>query len=360
MALQKQGEDVESVVVGKSDEEAVVVGEVVDEGPVLVENDVFGVVKEKKKVSRVKDLRSKELDSRMLEVERASKSEVEDEWERSSGRAWSLWMILTGVAVLALIGGGVIWAVSRLEDGRAKEAEVEEALDLQQVAEKRETLNAEVLVEEIKAITKRFCEVGTVDDLLPLVRDRERVEPLIRAYYADRKLVPSTLKTIERQIPLELDHRIFWLVSYLEEAGSEPKQILVEQGDREVKLDWESKVIYQPNDWDVFRKERTETASLFRVYLESVEEMAYYGYEFSDYKKYRCFKITLKDKDEYLWGYSEIDSDLDRELMGLFTRSSKGGIKAPAVIEIKYPKDSMSGMCVEIESLLSESWILSK
>jgi len=163
--------------------------------------------------------------------------------------------------------------------------------------------------------------------------------------------------------PVEVDKQVFWLVSYLTQESSKEQQLLIRQKDGEAKVDWESKVVYQPNDLDEFVANRVDEPKLFRVYLESVDYAAFYGFEFSDYKKYQSYKIMLKGRDDYLWGYAEIGSELNQQLQEKFVKKSselgnKKRKKSPATILIKFPKNSMSAKCVSIEELVSDSWML--
>lgn len=351
--LRRSDEDSEPVVVCSGETE-------VSREPELIQSDVFGVTKSSKR-EQVKDLRSKGPDESLLKQERAGREDLEDRWEEGGGRVWNKGLIVAAGVVLLLVAAGVVWAVSRLDGGLVKGRGTDEALEKVEIERESKDASALRLVQEMETLCREFVAADSVEDLLPLVRDRERVEPLIRDYYAEKPVESGKFEKVSARIPVEVNRRIFWLLSYRTMDSSEPKQILVEQSEQGVVMDWESHVAYQPKDPSEFVSKRWETPVPFRVYVENSGERAFYGYEFSDYKEYRGYKIMFRDRERYLWGYVKVGSELDKKMQSLFKsgRNLSPGNRnqAPAMLELRYPEDSMSERCVHIEALLSDSWV---
>ncbi|RYD24543.1 MAG: hypothetical protein EOP87_25910, partial [Verrucomicrobiaceae bacterium] len=73
------------------------------------------------------------------------------------------------------------------------------------VNDEKEEKEATALIERLDAVTRDFFRASSVEALIPLVRQPERVRPLMEHYYAHHPLVPvDTVRTTILQ-PLTLD-----------------------------------------------------------------------------------------------------------------------------------------------------------
>ncbi|MEP4078495.1 hypothetical protein [Haloferula sp.] len=229
-------------------------------------------------------------------------------------------------------------AAERLEEHEAKD---EEAFEL---------------VESIESNLKRYIAAGSVEDLLPLVRDPERVRPLMEDWYARSPIESRVFEGLGVFQPLDLEGRLFWLTTCMVE-GEEPETILMEQTeDGRVFVDWESQVCYQPIPWDEYVEKRPERENLaFRVYLQP-DKGGFFSHEFRDEDLWSVYRLTTKNSYEYLFGYVEKGSELDEKLIEVSEKNR--GYPAALLLNLAIPEGTTSPRGVVIKELLSERWAL--
>ncbi|GAA5496313.1 hypothetical protein Rhal01_02496 [Rubritalea halochordaticola] len=307
-------------------------------------------------------MRRRDPDASLLQAQRPVHSSPEEQWggeEQKSTDSWILGIVCT---IFGLLGVAILWSITNLDHGSEK-AEVEQAaLEVSQEQAEQVQLNAEEIVGEVERLTRGYVEAKSVDERAKYVRDSERVRPLMNSYYEDHPLETGRLKSIKKWLPVEMDHYSFLVITYELEGEKGSSQLLIGESEQGVMaVDWESKVSYQTADWDKFRKEKVAEPTMFRVYLELTELSPFYGFEFSDYKKYRAYKVMLKDEEEYLWGYTELDSPVDQKLMQMAESELKATgkmNKLPVIVKLRYLKNSMSDRCVVIDELVGKNWVL--
>ena len=291
----------------------------------------------------------------IIETEVVPPEQLEENWgEESKVRSpipWG-WFALIGMA----IAGAVLWSLSRVQKSDVLAEQIRSATASALIQDEKEELAARQLIERINRNLKGYFNASTVETMVPLVRHAGRVAPLMRQYYADTShpLVAKHLKSVTSLEPLTLgDYANFWLV-YVVLGDDSALQVIVETTDSgEALIDWETVVCYQPMKWGDFIAQRPARAALdFRV---NAETDYYYNYEFSDFKRWTCFRLTAKDSDVHLFGYAPAGSALAQEIQHQIDLNS--GHQTALILRLRCAPGQLAPNSAVIEKLLSPRWI---
>ena len=259
------------------------------------------------------------------------------------------WFILLGL----ILASGVIWSLNRVKKSDLQATRIQ--IDTESVIRKeaREEQEATYLITEINSLTRKFFAATEVEVLAHLVRQPERVRPLMDHYYAEQPLVCHEILEIKPLQPLTLNqHANFWLQT-VEFTNHQTRSILIEILDSgQAKVDWESFVCYQPMKWDTFVNERPAGVSFdFRVYLKPD---SFFSHEFADSNHWNCFQLTTLDGREILFGYAKANEDTTREILEVLKQCN--GHQASVIVRVNIPEGLQSHRGVVIEKLLSPRW----
>ena len=276
---------------------------------------------------------------------------VEQPWGESGRRLGGVpygWFVLV---VGAVIAAGV-WAVNKTHTGEQvveqRLAEVREK-DEDDAAEERA---ARELVDRIEKVVSDYLAADTVEKIVPLVRHPDRVKPLIEAEWKVRPKRPLKFSRLATFQPASIPQGTFWVIR-AEVRDAEPQNLIVEQtGDTDVRVDWETQVCHQPMDWARYIAERPTGAMDFRVWLTPD---SYYSHEFSNAGRWRCYRVTVRDSDETLFGYTLADSPVARELDQYFQLAPNS--VATAIVRLRFPAGGTSPNGVVLDKLIEPRWM---
>lgn len=151
--------------------------------------------------------------------------------------------------------------------------------------------------------------------------------------------------------------------------------MLEKQADGGYLVDWETAVIFQPDDWGQFVDSRSPKEHTFRVDLRDRSDYGPYLYEFSDDRKYQAYRVNIRnDNVRFLIAYAKRDSEIDQRLKEMLnsgsetrsksrlktdieiTRSGRSNKVIPLTLTLVFPENAQSSQCVEIIDIVSESW----
>lgn len=258
------------------------------------------------------------------------------------------WVVLV---VLLVLGGG-IWSFRNMRQGEAKVVQEHEVVREKEEKEEQEDATARQLVEAVESTIRGYLAADTLEEILPLIRDPERVKPLIAETWKRTPPVPMKYQRMPLFRPDSLNGKLFWVVQAEVEDGP-PQSLLLEQiSDTEVKVDWETHVCYQPIPWDRYVKERpTGEALEFRV--QAVRDVLY-SHEFSDDSKWVCFRLTARDSYEHVFGYAPVGSEAAR-LLGAYCDAAHGAPVA-TILKLRVPEQASSARGVVIEAMVEPRW----
>lgn len=262
---------------------------------------------------------------------------------------WRLGFIVSAFAILltaALASVGFItWRSSQLAEDRAAEA--------------AETLPASPLdvasAEDIRTTLRGYYLAESWEDLLPWVREADVVRPMMQTYYSRNPFGPGNRDIEILQLVRSRTGNLPCVYArILLQPSLEEKSVLLFEGQNQsYRIDWETDVVHQFMEWDVFQETLPTDPVPFRV---TIQETDYYNYTFSDADRYRSWVVYDPQRGVRLFGYSERDGPVDRELVEIIT--SKGTGRTAAILKLSYPEDAANADQVHITEIGSVSWMI--
>src|SRR5690606_24090169 len=97
-------------------------------------------------------------------------------------------------------------------------------------------------------------------------------------------------------------------------------------------VDWPSAVALNEVPWADFVAQKDTTPRLFRVLMAYDD---YYNHQFSDPKRYICFKLSGPLMKHLLCGYTAVDSPAGKELVKYPLPRRDNGV--PMMVRLRFP-----------------------
>ncbi len=216
---------------------------------------------------------------------------------------------------------------------------------------KKERDEAELSYEQLEDVVSRYFKATKPEDYLGIIRDEERVMPLIREYHQTRPFVPREYRGIDEFhiIAVENHPMLGIRVNF---ADGEDCAALVEDAPNQVLMDWESERAHQPVDLPKFIVSRSTEAVDLRVYASPDH---YYAYDFADESQFLSIKLTFRDSEEYLNGFIRRGTEAEKEIRASL-RKVKNTI-CPLLLRVQYPEGGKGPRSVEVLELISQNWV---
>lgn len=295
--------------------------------------------------------RSKEPDERMLnEVEI---SLPEEPWETQAVAEFRFPWVWVAV-VACLFGIAILWSLINVKLGEKQRRDIaRDALSIQE-KDKKEKMDAESQIGVLEATVRDYFGSGSVEEMLRHVRHPERVAPLMEKHYAGKAPVPTRVVGMLSLVPVTIEKKAtFWMAS-CDLEGSQRMQLALEvYPDKQVKVDWESSVCYQPMAWDEFATARPGGyTGDFRVF---VKKDHFHSHEFADSEAHDCYRLTALDGEEALFGYVIRDSALAPRIAELV--AGRNGLSLPVMLRLHLPNGLDSPRGVVIRELVCPRWL---
>lgn len=262
------------------------------------------------------------------------------------------WFALIGLVIC----GTMVWSLTRIKGADKQIFQARADAESAMVNQVQEEMEARQLIERIESVIRGFFSATSVDQLVPLVRQPERVVPLMRRYYEGKPVAAAGLDQIKKLRGVTLENRAdFWMASVALGDGTSKSMVLEVGPDGVPHVDWESMVCYQPMPWDDYVSQRPAGSVLdFRVYVEKDD---FYSHEFVDEKKWVSFRLTALKSIRPLFGYVRAESDMAAQLQ---REIDAGGGKVSMILRLDLPEGLESPAGVVIEKILSSRWIYIK
>jgi hypothetical protein len=203
------------------------------------------------------------------------------------------------------------------------------------------------------AVVNGYLAAKTIEERLPFVRQPERVEPLMRAWYARGETISKWPDGVVLLRDKQIDKGRYMIRMMVDFVGIGTQMFVVEQTASDFKLDWETATGYQPKPLAEFKAERPTTPVEFRVKIKPAD---YYNYAFVDRERYRSVELSYPGRRDFkLLGYIDLNRDWAAPLV---KRIDEG--EGPSVIaQLRYPDGELEDDSqVEILSIVSDSWFL--
>lgn len=249
----------------------------------------------------------------LLEAQPIELEDVEQLWGGSSWVIPKGWVVLAGLALCCFL----VWAVLDLFHSRKEiDALLIEKKTLM-ASQGDEDAGGRESLEAMQNCVRAYLAAGSVEAMLPYVRHSERVGPLMATYYKTHKRWRRHFRRFEHLRAVSIGSKSFVYVM-AETPGDEFINLLLEQGEDGIyRVDWESHVMHQEWPWSEYVRTRPVKPVNMRVMVEPDD---FYGFAFRDSERYRCYKLTVKGSNDYLYGYVERGSEQERRIESLLRR----------------------------------------
>ena len=276
----------------------------------------------------------------------------------TSWRAWkrALAKLPWGLIILILIGlAGVTYKIVKMRKREhIGEGPIVES-PTQPPAPKAKSNGLEMrpkssLLQELTPTLKAFMDAKSSAEIKPLVRDPERVHPLMDAYYQEQaKFQPVDYNSMPRFDDL-FAHKNF-VVTALETKQYERFTISLEKTPTGYLVDWESYVGYCEMPLSTFKSTKPTKPTLFRFIAEPT---VYPNLDFPSSETHQAYKLYNKDHSQMLYGYTPKQSPVHEKLMAALIEKKS----IFCVVRIKYPDASTNDQQVEISHYLQTGWVM--
>ena len=278
-----------------------------------------------------------------------------------SGRMY-LWLLLGLFALTAGLGlfartAGLGVLVKNFVESRREVVHSEDELTMEDLglniddSDPPEEVDVSVDTVQVEAVVKRFLEAADVDELLGLARNRSRVEPLMRRYYEKNAYNASGFRRLVMSSEMQIKGDLVSVQVELPDLTR--KLIVLERKDDTYIVDWESWVTYGEMGWKELRASRSTKPVLMRVLISNVE---YYNFGFSDENKWQSYRLSSDDKQESLYGYIDVNSEVASKMRLLNSVRREMAL----TIRVRFPEGAKADNQVIIEEVIASGWVLER
>ena len=207
----------------------------------------------------------------------------------------------------------------------------------------------------IQSKLSEFLGAEDLDAMLKLIRDRPRVEPIARSYYANQPYRPRRLRDPPALDAISIQDG-FAVVPCV--VGVDEKLYVSIDIEAGLKIDWESSVGYSPHSWEEIVAKKSTVTVLIRAMVEP-DDFYQSAFTRSDYFSLKLLDPTGKHTFAgYLPRFGELKEEFAL-LLPAVLNSDAGRRSQPilATLEIKYPDFEAATNQVEISALRARGWV---
>lgn len=270
--------------------------------------------------------------------------------------SWAMW-IITIAAIIGVVfflykekGGREFWGnktskVTIAPSPRMPDDEdFEEPVELQKIMQRSHT----EFLALAKPMAETFLAATSINQILPLVRDGEKMKAKIYDYYPNGKIKATPLYKFNasKQVSYKGSSAAVTVLT----TDLEIRQLAFVDGKDGLRIDWESWVGWSQIPWDKLIESKRIQPTLIRTNLRTVD---YYNFGFADDSKWRAYQLSSPDGAHTLYGYVERGSLLDERL-----RPSEKSVAVAVTLTIRFPDVPETNNQVVIHDLISDGWLL--
>ena len=201
-------------------------------------------------------------------------------------------------------------------------------------------------IELAREAAKQFLSCETIEEFPPLIRDPERVMPLVREYYQTTPYQPIGALSVDKREIAEVVKRFTSFEVILKNYTSRP--IAVELADEGPLVDWESWVSYCEIPWESFIEGKVQKETLVRV---QASHDFYFNFQFSDDSKWTCFRLTRSPDEPILFGYVPRDAPFLKALLN--QEALNGSLR----LKVRFPDNPVTDNQILITDFVGAGWV---
>lgn len=232
------------------------------------------------------------------------------------------WVGKGAVLCGALLFAGVGWWVFRMQKGEGvpvipSGATTALSLPAGLPAESSAALPTSDIVRARQFVADGVAKAAKWEDLLPMVRKRGEVEPLMRSYYQANPFRPWTGRRILQERPKANSSGSFVVFLMEDHTGDSASVVVVETGGDTCALDWEMSVNYPLFQWDALVKERPSEPVMVRALVARcyVREDLLLPAEKVVRDRTLALRIFMVGREDLLFAAMPVDSELGKWVM---------------------------------------------
>jgi hypothetical protein len=320
--------------------------------------------------SRQNERKNPREDKRSLSKRKKKKKEAETpDWEASAGtwrskknkNARALRAVAIWTTVMTAIFGAAFFVFKEKDakpfvEDKAEQEEItnsplllpdeefDESIELPKIMRRSQSEFLSIA----EPATEKFFAVTSVDQILPLVREGEKMRAKIYAYYPNGKIEATAMSKFN--VSGQVSYKDSFAAVSILTTDFEVVQLAFFDGKDGLKIDWESWVGWSEMPWDKLIESKPQRPILIRAKLRTVD---YYNYGFTDDSKWRAYQLSSPDGAHTLYGYIERNSLLDARL-----RPPEKSASVAVTLKIRFPEGEENRDQVVIHDMVSDGWVL--
>ncbi len=204
-------------------------------------------------------------------------------------------------------------------------------------------------LKQLEEYLEKVLAAESVDDLLPLVRNTEKLQEKMLKYYGGEKISPTKMNHFKKCEDMSLFPG--YMAATFESGDFEIKNAIIKYDDGLFELDWESYVSYSDISWEKMRELKPVQPFVMRVTLS---EKNFYLEDFSDEKAWQSVSLTNPNEEGTMFGYVKRDTAVEQLVSNFGMTTSNYNLTVLA----KYSEGATSDNQVEIIEVISNSWLV--
>lgn len=245
---------------------------------------------------------------------------------------------VTWFAKSLLIGGGAPPLPPAAPSGGPESADVAASL-------------SDLEYSETSEVMKKFLEALTPEDLRPVLREPERVWPLVQAHHQRTPWKPFIVRRLPAKNQVQLNRNL--LAGEVEVDDFQRFVVAMERTPDGIKVDWETFTGQGEMAWDDLLAKRPKTPVLMRVALRADD---YYNSDFADASTHACYQIISHKDTHRIFGYVPRGSPVHAQLAS----RTRVNPRILATVRVQYPTLSTVDDQVEIVELIADGWLVTE
>jgi len=246
--------------------------------------------------------------------------EVTAKWGDGGARSW-VWIFWTGVGVLAAIVGGLWiqpWLKEQRPDSERSFFERYKVIDdsanpTVESPTRYFEENADKVARELHDTLTRYARARTLAEVLPLVRDGDRLRLKLIEFWKPWDVAPDWEPPSDAAMGYGSSGNRPYAFMKGPGPNFEPFHMIFVREDNRMLVDWEASEGIGSNPFEDLKNPDLQDAVMRVV----VSPAVYYSAAFPE-KKYRSFQLVARDGLDYVWGYAEIGTPEEEQLTALF------------------------------------------
>lgn len=292
-------------------------------------------------------LRFAENWERLLEVTQATPDDFrQNAWELFLQNSWmTSWLYSEGKLERGVLAGVACAVVGMILTSSFLLADT--TVETLPPVEERVAPRDDLTIQEAAKLAQAFLQAPTWQDRLAMVYKPEEARPLMEEHYLHQHDTPVPDVILKYGMTSRNISSLCFDVPSLNRAHFFN---VVHASNGRMYLDWETSSLFQEAHLERLRENRPRNPVRICV---TVSLDSYYNFDFGDEQRWKCFKIGYPGTLIDLYGYLPAGSAGAIALETLL----KASVRAPVVLEVRYPENSTTDNQVEITAVVSESWL---